>query len=185
MVDIAAGLDASHVREWIPDGDAGTAATIQRMQKLVSKGKRDKEVRCVIGKIIRGEIDGIPACSSKDHLCYIKNIYQYCKTQIYYAFDPSLVEYIENPAYVLRSGIADCDSICVVICSMLEGIGYPCEFVTIKADPERVSEYSHVYCRVQCPNIGWISLNVTMPTKPFGWQTSGRLRHEILERQYG
>lgn len=170
MADIADGLSASHVRETIADGDAGTAQTIERMRKLVSKGKRDKEVRATVGKIVNGDYDSIPACGNKDHLCYAKSIYQFCKTKILYAFDPNLVEYIENPAYILRSRIADCDSIVGLLCSMYEGIGFPCQFVTIKADPQRPNEFSHVYCRVQVPNVGWVAVDATMPKKSFGWE---------------
>lgn len=166
LVDISGGLPADQVREYIPDGDAGTAETIKRMQQLVGRGKRDKEVRVKVGEIIA-------PCQNKNHLCYLKALYEFSKTKIKYAFDPNMVEFIENPAYVLRSKIADCDSIVVVLCSMAEGIGLASEFVTVKADPQRPNEFSHVYCRSMVPGVGWVSMDPTMPKQNFGWEVPG------------
>jgi len=149
------------------------------MQKLVSRGKRDFEVRKVVGKIINGEIDGIPACGNKNHLCYAKAIYQYCKTKVRYAFDPSMVEYIEDAAAILKSKLADCDSICILGCSMLEGIGIQCQFKTIKADRERPSEFSHVYFRANVPGVGWVNCDPTMPNQSFGWEAPGNWPYKL------
>lgn len=166
-------LPSNHERQFLPDGLAGTEKTIAIMQKLVSDGKRDIQVRELVGKIINGEIEGIPGCKSKDYACYAKSIYLYCRDKIKYVYDPHIVEYVEVPKRILQTKVADCDSICVLMGSMFENAGLEAQFVTIKADPSRRDEFSHVYMRVKVPRVGWIVADATMPTKWFGWEPPG------------
>lgn len=174
LAPVAPGLSSRHKRSWIPDGVRGTAATIKLMQELVSRGKRDIVVREFAGRILRGEIEGIAECPSKNYRCYAESLYRYCRDKIKYAYDPHLVEYIEEPRVILQqTRIADCDSICVLMASMLENVGLETQFVTIKADPRRPEEFSHVYLRVRIPREGWIVLDATMPHKHFGWEPEG------------
>lgn len=143
------------------------------MQKMVSQGKRDDEVRKEIGKILNGAYDDLPKCANKDHLCYAQAVYTFARDHIKYAYDPHLVEYVESARRILRNKIADCDSIVILMAAMLENIGLATQFVTIKADPERPDEFSHVYLRVKIPNVGWVALDPTMPNKNFGWEAPG------------
>lgn len=157
-------------RKELSDGVRGTAQTIAEMQKIVATGMLDHEVLNVVGKVLWGEFNDIPECSSKDYLCYAKSLYLFCRDHIKYVYDPHLVEYVEEVRRILDKRIADCDSIVPVLCAMLQGIGLECEFVTIMAAAERPDEYSHVYCRVKVPGKGWIALDPTMPKKWFGWE---------------
>ena len=159
-----------HERKPLSDGVKGTAETIAEMQKIVAAGMLDHEVLKVVGRILWGEYPDIPACESKNYLCYAKSIYTFCRDHIKYVYDPFLVEYVENVSRVLEKKIADCDSIVPVVCAMLQGIGLECQFVTIMASAERPDEYSHVYCRVKIPNKGWYAIDATMPKKWFGWE---------------
>lgn len=170
---IADGLPSNHIRADIPDGVAGTAATITQMQKLCSLGKRDFRVRKVLGKILNGEIPGIPASDPKDYLAYARAIYQFCRDEIKYVYDPSMVEYVESPSLLLESRIGDCDSVCTLMTSLWESAGFDAEYITIKADAERPNEFSHVYARVKVPGVGWINADPTMPKQDFGWEAPG------------
>src|SRR5262245_32387706 len=98
-------LSAGHRRVWIPGGDQGTADTIKLMQELVTKYKREDSVREIVGKILTGQIQGIPKCEQKDYLCYAKSIYLYFRDHITYAYDPHLVEYLEEPRILLKNKI--------------------------------------------------------------------------------
>jgi hypothetical protein len=170
LSEISSPLSSQHSRVLIKDGEAGTAETIRLMQQIVAKGKRDNAVREVVGKILSGEIPGLPLCTQKDYRCYAEAIFLYCRDQIKYAYDPHLVEYLEHPAVLLKNKIGDCDSKCILMASMFEQIGFQTQFATVKADPQRPQEFSHVYCRVQIPRKGWYAVDATMPGKPFGWE---------------
>lgn len=167
-------LPADHVRQWIPGGYLGTAATIERMREFTTKYKRDFNIRKLAAKIIKN-------CPAKDYYCYAKALYEFCRDRIKYAYDPHMVELVESPLRVLEAGIADCDSICVLLASLNESIGLKTRFRTIKADRKRPDDFSHVYCVVRVPQsrysqthiAGWIAEDATLPDKQFGWEPSG------------
>lgn len=162
LVDLPHSLPAGHDRMLIASGKRGTEQTIAEMAKLVTAHKRNFRVRELVGSLIA-------ECPKKDYACYAKACFNYCRDRIQYAFDPSGVEMIENPDRILDAGIADCDSICVLLASMFENLGFPSRFVTIKADPSRPEEYSHVYVQCRLPHRGWVSADATMPHE-FGWE---------------
>lgn len=151
-----------HTREWILGGKIGTAQTIRRMRDLVSEGKRDFRVRKVATQLCQ-------QCRSKDYSCYARSIFEFCRDKIQYVFDPSGVELLESPYKILEAGAADCDSIVMLLAAMLESVGFPCEFVTIKADVKRPDDYSHVFLRCKVTKVGWVDMDATMPNQPFGW----------------
>lgn len=166
-------LSSRHTRIDIPDGTAGTAATIAQMQKMCSAGKRSTDVRETVGKILFGKFEGIPECTPKDYRCYAESIYKFCRDHIKYAFDPTMVEWVEHPSVLLKNRIGDCDSNVTLLCAMWENVGLDAQYVTIKADRDRPNEYSHVYARVKIPGVGWVTADPTMPKKNFGWEAEG------------
>jgi len=159
---LSSPLPANHVRTWIPGGYLGTAATISKMRDLVTQGKRDFRVRKALGRIVRG-------CPSKDYHCYAKAIHAFCRDEIRYVFDPQNVELVESPWSILESGIADCDSICVLAAALYEQAGFPTRFVTIKADGKKPDTFSHVFVEVKVPGKGWMGSDCTQPGRDFGW----------------
>lgn len=154
-------LPPDHQRLYIPDGKAGTAATIQKMQEMISTGKRNFQVREMIGQVIAH-------CPQKDYTCYATAWFNYCRDKIKYVFDPNGVELVEAPQRILKSKIADCDSICVLLNSGFESMGFPTRLVTGKADSQRPDEYSHVWAQVNVPKRGWVTADATM-SHDFGW----------------
>ncbi len=191
LPELSAPLSPGHIRKWIPSGDAGTAATLGEIQKLVTdfKGdvgtispkiadvqkligrqKSEDSTREIVGKIVWGEIPGLQECQQKDYLCYAKNAYLFCRDKIKYVYDPHLVEYIERPKILLKNRIGDCDSKVITLVALWEAMGFESQFVTIKADADRKNEFSHIYCRVNLPKYGWIACDPTMPKKDFGWE---------------
>lgn len=163
LARLSAPLPKKHRRVGIGGGNTGTVQTISYMRDLVTQGKRDFRLRTATGKLLQG-------CPNKDYECFAQAIHQFCTHQIKYVFDPNGVELIEAPYRILESGIADCDSIVVLAAAMLESIGLPARFVTIKADTSRPTQWSHVFLQTKVPNKGWIGLDCTMPDKPFGWE---------------
>jgi hypothetical protein len=174
LTPLSGSLPQDHRRYYILPGPMGTSQTIQRMRKVVSstlesmrkgvtKGKRVFEIRRIIGEIIA-------PCATKDYYCYAKALYEYCRDRIKYTFDPVGVELVESPERILlESRIADCDSIVTVLATLYEAIGFPARFVTVRADPMRPDDYSHVFLEVNLPRHGWVAADPTMPDKQFGW----------------
>lgn len=163
LVSLPGKLSAGSERYSIASGKQGTAETIAKMQELVTLGKREREVRKQLHEIIKD-------CPPKDYLCYAKSAYHFCRDKIKYVFDPAGVELVENPKWTLQTKVADCDSICILLATLCEQMGFPCRFVTIKADLSRPDEYSHVYMQANIPKHGWVSMDCTMPNKEFGWE---------------
>jgi len=160
---LSGSLPSDHRRMLIASGPRGTEQTIHVMQQLVAQGKRDFRVRDKLYAIIA-------SCSSKDYYCYAKALYEFCRDQIKYVFDPNGVELVESPYRVLESRVADCDSIVMLLAALCEQAGLRCRYVTIKADAERPDEYSHVYLQISVPGHGWVSADPTMPLQDFGWE---------------
>lgn len=165
LLPLSASLPADHVREEIPRGQAGTAATIARMIRVAQHGKRDDRIRQLCGRVIEN-------CGQKDYYCYAKSIHDFVTHKIKYAYDPVDVELVESAWNVVKNGIADCDSKCGLFAAMCEQVGLPVQFVTVKGNPSS-NEFTHVYCRVQIPKRGWVASDTTMPNKPFGWEPKG------------
>ncbi len=158
-------LPADHQSEEISTGTAGTAQTIERMRQLAQRGKRSALYRETLGKLVR-------KCKQKDYKCYAKAVHDFCTNEIHYVHDPVDVEYVESPEHVLRAGIADCDSKCILFAALCENMGMPVQFVTVRGNPMS-PEFTHVYCRVNIPGVGWTASDTTMPNKPFGWEPKG------------
>lgn len=150
-------------RRWIAGGNLGTAQTISKMQELVSVGKRDKRFRKLIGELVRN-------CPPKDYYCYAEQAFLFCRDRIKYVYDPNGFELLEHPWTIIETGIADCDSIVMLLATLCEDMGFPCRFVTIKADTARPDEFSHVFLEVKIPKRGWVGADATQPQHPFGWQ---------------
>lgn len=165
LAQLSNPLEHGCERRWIESGYQGTADTIAAMQQLTEEGKRSPKLRELVGSLIQG-------CPKKDYYCYASKFFDYCQNKIQYAFDPVGVEWTESVERILKAGIADCDSICILFCSMCENVGLSCRFVTIKADMLRSDEFSHVYAEVFIPKKGWVAADCTMQ-HPFGWAAEG------------
>lgn len=158
-------LPAGHRRIMLSgsSSNSDTAATIDQMQNLVTRHKRDFEIRKLIKQFIFN-------CPPKNYYCYVQAAHNFCRDQIRYVFDPNGVELIENPVRILESRVADCDSIVVLMASLCEQMGFPCRFVTIRADKQRPGDFTHVFLEVKVPGRGWVGSDPTQPEREFGWK---------------
>lgn len=164
LIPLAAALPSSHQRVLLTGStNQQTADTISKMQDMVTLGKRQIEVRAVLQHLVF-------SCPPKDYYCYVKAAHEFCRDEIRYVFDPSGVELVESPARILQTRVADCDSIVMLMTTLCEQMGFPCRFVTIKADKSRPGDFTHVFCEVKIPGHGWVGSDPTQPDKPFGWE---------------
>lgn len=141
----------------IPDGAAGTLATLKIMRRLVRSGKKDLPIRQAALSVVGG-------LDSKDWYREALSVWNFVKENIRYVRDINGVETIQTPDKTLEFGQGDCDDQAVLIASLLEAIGHPTRFVAIGLTP--ANNYQHVYTETKIGN-KWIPLETTEDW-PFG-----------------
>lgn len=153
----------------IRDGDSGTADTIAPMIRLAREGANHPGIREATQRAVR-----MAGVGPKDYAGELRAIYNYVKANCRYMLDPRGKEQISHPAHTLFvSGTEDCDSLAVLEVAMAGSIGHGGAFRTVKADPRRPDEYSHVYALLAYTDesgVHWIPADVTQQGTDFGWE---------------
>lgn len=156
----------------IPEGRAGTAATIEAMTRLALEGSRHQGIVSVAQRIAQGQ-------GRKDYRSTLAAVHDYVAQHVQYVLDPHSMEQVAHPAYTLfHSGVGDCDDMAVVVVALAMALGFGGRFRTVSADPRRPEEWSHVYALVGCrpPELRgkewWMASD---PTEPHGagWEPGG------------
>lgn len=171
--------------EHIPNGDAGTDATLNRMVSLISKGKINKDVIYQARQIAM-------QAPERDQLGQIDAIHNWIKQHIYYINDPDKYEAIEtlngiiiknkkglellaDPVWMLHeiqskgqvSG--DCDEFTILEGSLLGAIGFPVYVQAIGLQGHGDS-YNHVYMYTYTSDGQRIPLDGILKDKQTGWE---------------
>lgn len=141
----------------IPDGKAGTIATLKLMSRLVRAGKKTLPVRLTALALVKGE-------AQKDWLKEARNLHAFVRDKIRYVRDINNVETLHTPEKILELGQGDCDDKSVLLASLLESIGHPTRFVAIGFAPDH---YDHVFVETKIGN-NWIACETTEPVE-MGW----------------
>ena len=140
----------------IPNGAAGTRATLRIMSDLVRRYKRDIQIR----ELALSLISDLPG--HKNWVGQIKRLHAYVRDCIQYVRDVNGVETIATPIKTIEYGQGDCDDQAVLLASLLESIGHPTRFVAIKQSP--MGPFVHVYTETKI-GMGkggkWIPLETT------------------------
>ena len=152
----------------IREGDLGTADTIDLMTKLVLKASHDPDFVMLAQSVVQG-------CNSKDYLGELNCIYQYVLRSGRYCHDPRGLEWIQHPWYTLQVRKAfDCDDASIALAALALAVGKGAGFRTIKADPQRPDEFSHIYALLGYQNakgIFWLPADATQGLNtPLGWE---------------
>jgi hypothetical protein len=155
--------------EWIPDGDAGVAATISKMQALITspQGVKSWTVRQTVLEAVRGVERG-------QH--EIDSVFDWIKSNI--EFRGEYQETLQSPEATINLGAGDCDDQAVLAASMLNSLGYETRFrvVALHGSPD---EYSHVYVEVRDKTTGdWIPLDPTVEQSYPGWEAEDVARSQ-------
>jgi transglutaminase-like putative cysteine protease len=147
----------------ISDGPAGIKETLDYMSGFVRAGKKIPLIRTLAMSIAK-QIPG------KLWVEEIQEIFLYVQRNIRYIQDISDVETLATPTATLEMGQGDCDDMCVLLCALLESIGYHTRFVACGFED---AVFEHVFVQVQLPNKAkWISLDPS-ENVPMGWQPPG------------
>lgn len=146
----------------IPNGPAGTRATLRVMGQLARDGKRDYRIR----ELALSLVNGLP---QKDWWGEVRRLHAFVRDRIRYVRDIDGIETLATPAQTLQIGQGDCDDKAVLLAALLQSIGHPARFV---AFGKRSNQFSHVLVQTKIRsgnNSNWISLETTEPVN-VGWQ---------------
>lgn len=165
----------------VPDGDAGTAVTIDYARQLVSDGVQSPIVRGLALRYLKSY-----RVLTGDKLGEMRAIFEGVLKDFQFRDDPAITtrslngeivaqegaEMLQPAEGIIASGVGDCDCLNgVLLPSLLGSIGFATRTVTIKSDPSRPDEFSHIYLEAQDPASGeWIALDVARSGPRFGRQ---------------
>lgn len=178
--DMTWGPPVKYVR--IPRGEAGTVATLKAMKGLVlSKwGHRNPEVVLLAKKIASGSSPG----ATKNYRGMAQSILDFMKSNVSvtpkhshngldYQLDPAGLEWVQTPWYTLLvSGNGDCDDMSTAAAALAMALGFQAGFRTVKGDPARQAQWSHVYPVIGIQEKGklvWLTADGTQKESFLGW----------------
>lgn len=157
--------------EFIPSGWRGTDRTIQHMRELAVAAARSWGFI----RIASPFANGVP----RDFRKQAERILEWVKKHIEYVPDPVTaadgngvpqgMELVQAPLRTIQRKAGDCDDHSGLIAALAMVLGIPAEFATIKADPRRPDEYSHVYPRLLI-NGEWMGADSTVARSSLGWE---------------
>lgn len=157
-MQLRAALDDSRVEYQLPEGAAGTRATLRLMAGLV------RETR-ILPAIRNTAADIVSSLAAQNFTAEADAIFCFVRDQIRYLQDTNNVEVIQNPCFTLDFRQGDCDDKSTLLAALLESVGHPCRFVAVGYT--HPGEFEHVYVETR---IGgqWIPLESTEQV-PMGW----------------
>lgn len=142
----------------VAGGLAGMHQTIHVMRAMVNQSRKLPEIRaCAVNLIFMMPERGV--------LGHVASIFGFVRDTILYVRDVNGVETLQSPDKTLLLRIGDCDDQTMLLCALLESVGYPTRFVC--AGYARIGVFEHVYCQVYANGV-WIDLDPT-EQQPLGW----------------
>jgi len=157
----------------IPDGVAGTDATVAEMNRLVQEGLRSGQVRFTALEIIQEA--GVEA---RDWAGEIQAIFDWVTDNIRYTKDPYELETVHSPDAILELRAGDCDDQSIILAALLQSLGHKTRFKVIASRNAQV--FNHVYIEVYLDG-EWIPLDATNPTPLVGWESPVILNSKTYE----
>jgi hypothetical protein len=143
----------------IPDGAAGTRATLKEMARIVRAYRVNPQITAEAAHIAslnmpgnyRGEIDALHAWV-RDYIRYLQ--------------DPVDVQALRTPDVTLALNAGNCAQKAILLATFLESIGHKTRFVAVgyTGNPQ---EFEHVFAETKIGR-DWLSLETTLQV-PSGW----------------
>jgi hypothetical protein len=155
-------------------GNDGTAQTVDLMRQLVDQAITDQT-------FVRFAIDLVRNVPAHDEMAEVQKVYAWVLANIRFTKDPVDKEKLYPPTELLQIRAGDCDDISTLISALVMALGYPARLVTIAADPNAPTEFSHVYAEAEVPpgSGNWISLDAARPGAQFGVEPPSYYRKRI------
>ena len=145
-------------RQWIPEGDAGIAATLGVMRDLIRQGAIHPDVR-------RAAVEATAYLSHSDQAGEVDAVADWILARTDYRPDPLLSEWLQEPWAVLgeiergERPALDCDDLVILSLSMLGAIGFETALQVVATRPDR--QLDHVYGMVRIAG-RWEALDLTL-----------------------
>ena len=154
---------------YIPEGVAGTRATLAQMASWVRLYRVEPQIRAFAEQIIAN----VP---SKDEYAEINAIFEWVRDNVRYTQDVRDVEMLKSPDALISERFGDCDDMSTLVSTLLETVGYTTRLVAVGYTQPGV--YEHVYAEVIL-NGAWVSLETTEPVSLGFFQPNERARMEV------
>lgn len=147
----------------LPDGDAGTRATLGVMASLVRQYRKNIAIRSLALDIVR------PIPGHKNFRGEAAALCNWVSNNIRYVRDVNEVETIQTPLKTLDIGQGDCDDQSTLLASLLEAVGFHTRFMAIKT--AALGPFVHVVAQAQIGR-DWMTLETTEPWEPGAFPVS-------------
>jgi transglutaminase-like putative cysteine protease len=153
----------------IPNGQAGSIATMKTMRLLVLDAVRDpnQKIRETALEILRGVNSFSQQASA---------IQAWVQQHIEYRRDPPDVELVQTPQVTLQLRAGDCDDHSTLTAALLQATGHPTQFIALGF---RGGPLSHVLTQTLI-GTKWISVETIEP-RPMGWTPPGITSYYIVK----
>lgn len=163
----------AYTRHEIPDGTAGTYATVREIVKLIRAGTLNERVRLAA-------IEAIRRCPWKNKLCEVGAIFDWLRANIRFTYDPEGAELLQDVDAILLHRSADCDDFVILGGAMLRSVGIPVRLVIIASDPSAPDLFSHIYLQAEVAPGRWIGFDPSVIDSRVGWEPPRFYRKEII-----
>ena len=129
------------------------------MKAIINQSKKNPILREYTTSLVQ-------SLRNKDWFGEINTVFNWVRNNIRYVQDINDIETLQIPVATIRLGHGDCDDMVMLMCAMLETIGYRTRSVAIGFDPDN---YDHVYLEVFIPDTGkWVAADPT-EKNALGW----------------
>lgn len=165
-------------RSFIPDGDAGTIATVRRMARLVITGATDPLVRDTASTVVAG-------VSGREPVQQAQAIRRWLASHFQFLRDPHGAELLHSPRLLLtwvgqRGKVqADCDDAAILGAALARAIGLKVRFVVVGFLAPS-APFRHVWAEASAssgPHAGeWVEFDVTRQAQAIPWDKISRTR---------
>ena len=136
----------------IPEGVAGTRATLNIMARLVRETRIDPAIRQTAANLV-SDLPG------QSYRAEAERLFLFVRDAVRYLQDTNNIEVLQNPKITLSEQYGDCDDKSTLLAALLESVGHPCRFIAVGYTYP--GQFEHVYVETRIGNT-WIAADTTM-----------------------
>jgi transglutaminase-like putative cysteine protease len=177
LADLLPGMPMAAASRPIPEGDAGTAATIEAMRQLIDEGKKDPVVHELAANILRQA-----RVRAFDWPGEVRAIYAAVKRNVRFTRDIRGKETLHSAREIIRLQIGDCDDFTILLCALLETVGVRTRIKTIAGDGRAPEVFTHVFPEASV-NGKWIAVDAARRQPALGRQPRNAWRTRVWDTQ--